>query len=177
MKRNYNGPVDVKIKGAVSFLFAVLGEDGLPECKHDEVCAQALFRGVAQLAHAFLGQAEFAESVLLHRDSDSRDKVSMLLNLTDGIMGDSLGLQIICTMNGAINEMDAALLRPGRLQTHREFRALQALEAARLAAFLGKPLPAGKTATLAELFASASPAVTLPSNESRRKMGFHTVTF
>jgi len=115
--------------------------------------------------------------VLLPRGSDNRDQVSLLLNLTDGIMGDALGLQIICTMNGPLNEVDTALLRPGRLLTHREIRALTAPEAARLAAFLGKPLPEGNTVTLAELFANARPAATLPGAESRRKMGFHTVTF
>jgi len=119
---------------------------------------------------------EDAESVLQHRASDNRDQVSMLLNLTDGIMGDALGLHIISTMNGALTEVDGALLRPGRLLTHREFRPLSAPEAARLAAFLGKPLPTGDTVTLAELFASARPKIAPPAEDTRRKMGFHTVT-
>jgi hypothetical protein len=48
----------------------------------------------------------------------------MLLNLTDGLLGESLGIQIIATFNTHIANVDKALLRKGRLIALYEFKAL-----------------------------------------------------
>jgi hypothetical protein len=115
---------------------------------------------------------EDAESVLLRRDGDNREKVATLLNLTDGLMGDALGVHVVCTLNSAINDLDPALLRPGRLVAHREFRRLTRIEAERLATHLGKPKPSGESISLAALFNPQLPVEQKP--QRARVMGFHT---
>lgn len=116
---------------------------------------------------------EDAESVLLRRSDDNREKVGTLLNLTDGMLGDALGLHVVCTLNCDLTDLDPALLRPGRLVAHREFRPLAADCARRLAAKAGVPAPVGDV-TLAELFNSDKPAVEVPA-APRRSLGFHTL--
>lgn len=110
---------------------------------------------------------EDAESVLLRRDGDNREKVATLLNLTDGMLGDALGLHVICTLNSGLNDLDPALLRPGRLVANREFGLLTAEQATRLTAALGLPEPKGENVSLAELFNQAT-----GKPESRKVLGF-----
>ena len=81
---------------------------------------------------------EDAEPLLVSREHYLRSMgISNLLNLTDGLLNDVLNIQIICTFNVKIHELDKALLRPGRLIAHKEFKALSALNANRLAQQLG----------------------------------------
>jgi hypothetical protein len=114
---------------------------------------------------------EDAESVLRQRGEDNREKVASLLNLTDGMMGDALGLHVICTLNCGLAELDPALLRPGRLVGQRELGPLATDEARLLACHLRRAAPDGP-ATLAEIMhGTALPAVVRPL---RRSLGFHT---
>lgn len=118
---------------------------------------------------------EDAESVLLRRDEDNREKVATLLNLTDGMLGDALGLHVVCTLNSDLTDIDPALLRPGRLVAHRDFELLTEDEASRLAASLDLPLPEGIDGkiALAEIFNSAlSNSAIAPRRNSRRVVGF-----
>jgi energy-coupling factor transporter ATP-binding protein EcfA2 len=111
---------------------------------------------------------EDAESVLLRRADDNREKVATLLNLTDGMLGDALGLHVVCTLNSELTDLDPALLRPGRLVAHREFDLLTTEEAGRLAAALGLPPPTGERVSLAEFFnQTAPPALTRPTTPRR----------
>jgi hypothetical protein len=67
--------------------------------------------------------AEDAEAVL--RANEKRtDATSNLLNFSDGLMGELMQLTFICTFNCDIEEIDSALLRPGRLQMAGEFLRL-----------------------------------------------------
>lgn len=110
---------------------------------------------------------EDAEAALLTRANDNRDQVSAILNLSDGLLGDFLPLQIICTINCAAAEIDQALLRPGRLLCHRVFERLTYAEASRLAMFLGKTLPSARDYSLAEVFAGRE-----GENAARPRIGF-----
>ena len=59
---------------------------------------------------------EDAERVISDRQGHgSSAGVSNILNLTDGILGDCLNIQIIATFNMARERIDSALLRKGRL--------------------------------------------------------------
>ena len=98
---------------------------------------------------------EDSDVALMTRASDNREHVSALLNLTDGMLGDFLRLQIICTINCTTADIDPALLRPGRLLQHRVFTRLSPCEAAHLAKALGRTLPAARDYSLAEVFAGA----------------------
>lgn len=99
---------------------------------------------------------EDADEALLARGVDNRELVSALLNLSDGMLGDLLGLQIICTTNCSATEIDGALMRPGRLVTHRVFSRLNRSEACRLASTLGRVLPDSESYSLAEVFSGNS---------------------
>ena len=110
---------------------------------------------------------EDADAVLMTRGSDNRDEVSALLNLSDGMLGDFLSLQIICTINCPISDIDQALLRPGRLITHRRFERLDPVQALKLASHLGKSLPEKDEYSLAEVFSGEEQA-----SVSRPRMGF-----
>src|SRR5207249_10596152 len=53
---------------------------------------------------------EDAEELLLPRDDGSRAKVSNLLNIGDGFLGEHLNLHLVATTNPPIRQLDAALL-------------------------------------------------------------------
>ena len=95
---------------------------------------------------------EDAEELLLPRDGDSRDKVSNLLNIADGFLGDYLRLHVVLTTNVPITEIDPAILRPGRLIGIREFRRLNQEDALRLAQAKGLVVPDQPDFSLAELY-------------------------
>jgi len=69
---------------------------------------------------------EDAEPLLESRDTGSirTTGISNLLNSTDGILNDILGLVIIATFNTELSKIDTALLRPGRLMARKEFGKL-----------------------------------------------------
>ena len=84
---------------------------------------------------------EDAEAALMKRAGDNHSLVSSLLNVTDGLLGDFLKLQVICTINCKYQDIDPALRRPGRLIAHRHFARLSYSKACILADKIGRPLP------------------------------------
>lgn len=68
---------------------------------------------------------EDAENILKPREAgENNQSVSNILNISDGILGDLLKIQIICTFNSPIDQIDKALLRPGRLLGSYRFKKL-----------------------------------------------------
>lgn len=68
---------------------------------------------------------EDAELVLSKRDDDfGTQAVSNLLNIADGLLNDTLKIQVIATFNMPKKELDPALLRNGRLINEWEFSKL-----------------------------------------------------
>ena len=69
---------------------------------------------------------EDAERVIGDRASGNSSSagVSNILNLTDGILGDCLNIQVIATFNMKREKIDQALLRKGRLICEWDFKAL-----------------------------------------------------
>jgi len=65
---------------------------------------------------------EDAEDLLMPRDQGTRTKVSDLLNIADGFLGDHLRLHVVATTNAPVPRLDPAIARPGRLIGVREFR-------------------------------------------------------
>lgn len=110
---------------------------------------------------------EDADDALMTRESDNRDKVSAILNLSDGMLSDFLCLHVICTINCTAADIDQALLRPGRLVSHRVFKRLDFSQATALASSLGKTLPPAQDYSLAEVFAEEQTEVV-----HRPRMGF-----
>lgn len=68
---------------------------------------------------------EDAEKLIRKREQDDGGSVvSTLLNFTDGILSDIMGIPIILTYNTHSDNIDQALLRKGRLQYKHEFALL-----------------------------------------------------
>jgi len=67
---------------------------------------------------------EDCEKVLTSREDTINPVMPVLLNITDGIIGDVLGIKIICTFNTSLDNIDKALLRKGRLSLKYEFKPL-----------------------------------------------------
>jgi hypothetical protein len=100
---------------------------------------------------------EDSDAALMTRGADNREQVSAILNLSDGMLADFLRLQIICTINCKAADIDQALLRPGRLLSHRVFHRLDYAQASLLAESLGRQLTAAQDYSLAEVFAGYEP--------------------
>ena len=80
---------------------------------------------------------EDADRLLWRRGGDNREAVSSLLNIADGLLGRMLRLHVVCSVNSAMDDIDPAILRPGRLMNYRHFAPLGRAAALRLAALRG----------------------------------------
>lgn len=80
---------------------------------------------------------EDAEELIASRERGNHSAISALLNLTDGILGEGLGIQFICTFNTHIGNIDKALMRKGRLIAMYDFKPLAADKASMLLNSLG----------------------------------------
>jgi hypothetical protein len=111
---------------------------------------------------------EDSERLLWRRTGDNREAVSSLLNIADGLMGRMLRLHVICSVNAKMEDLDPAVLRPGRLMNHRRFEPLSREAAERLAADRGltfRPNEWSESYTLAEVLnpGSDTPIAVKPS--------------
>lgn len=123
----------------------------------------------------FIIIVEDADDMLVARGADNMAAIQALLNLTDGILGQTLDVRVIATTNAKKLEMDKALLRPGRLvgqvievselSVEQSNRVLQRLNP--------NAAPLTKAATLAEVYERAyrpsesSPDVSEPNPVDR----------
>jgi hypothetical protein len=97
---------------------------------------------------------EDSETLLSERNPERASPVAALLNLTDGLMTQLVRLHLVCTLNCKIEDVDPALLRPGRLRFFKNFERIPRDRAARLAEHYGLKLSDHADFTLAEVFAS-----------------------
>lgn len=96
---------------------------------------------------------EDAERVISDRESNgSPAGVSNILNLTDGILGDCLNIQIIATFNMKRERIDQALLRKGRLIAEHKFEKLSITESNILLKHLGKEQEVSEATSLADIY-------------------------
>ena len=97
---------------------------------------------------------EDAENILKTRKAGGNQAVSNLLNLSDGLLGDALQVQIICTFNSEIQEIDEAIRRPGRLIAEYKFDKLTKNKAQKLAEKLypDDVIKIDKDMTLADIY-------------------------
>lgn len=80
---------------------------------------------------------EDAENIIIDRDTRCGSPVSTILNIADGLLSDFLNIQIICSFNTDISNIDSALTRKGRLIAKYEFKELSVDKARALSAKLG----------------------------------------
>ena len=96
---------------------------------------------------------EDAERVISDRElNGSSMGVSNILNLTDGILGDCLNIQIIATFNMKREKIDPALLRKGRLIVEHKFTKLSVDECNDLLIYLGKSHIVNNEMSLADIY-------------------------
>lgn len=67
---------------------------------------------------------EDAERIVEQRGKNSSTAISNLLNICDGLLADCLSIQVVCTFNMPLVNVDKALLRKGRLIAAFEFGEL-----------------------------------------------------
>jgi len=80
---------------------------------------------------------EDAENIIVDREKNGNSPVSALLNISDGLLSDCLNIQIICSFNTDISQVDKALMRKGRLIAKYEFKELEVQKAMALSKKLG----------------------------------------
>lgn len=95
---------------------------------------------------------EDAEDLIVSRDNHFNSRLSFLLNITDGILSDSLGIQIIATFNTELKNIDKALLRKGRLTSIYEFKELEVFKTNALLSKLKHNFVSTKAMSLADIF-------------------------
>lgn len=95
---------------------------------------------------------EDAEGLIVSRNQERNSHLSTILNLTDGILGESLGIQIIATFNTDVQNIDPALKRKGRLKSAYEFKALSPEKANKLLREQNINYSADEEMTLAEIY-------------------------
>jgi hypothetical protein len=91
---------------------------------------------------------------------NNSEVISTILNLTDGMLSDVSGVQVICTFNTDIKKIDSALLRKGRLVCKYEFKKLKKDKANKLLETLGLPTTLETDTSLTDVFNCAERAFT-----------------
>jgi len=95
---------------------------------------------------------EDAESILKKRSNSEGSAVANLLNLSDGLISDCYNIQVICTFNTNLGDIDDALLRKGRLIAQYEFKELEVDKTNSLIKKLGHSFKAIEPMTLADIY-------------------------
>lgn len=95
---------------------------------------------------------EDCEGAIRDRKIGDSAAVSLLLNMTDGILADDLNIKFICTFNEDMKNIDPALIRKGRCVSKYEFTALQTDKASKLLSERGIEAVVLKPMTLADIF-------------------------
>lgn len=114
---------------------------------------------------------EDAENVVKKRDESNQSLVSIILNLSDGILSDILQIPIFFTYNTDNENIDEAIKRPGRLKYIHEFKPLSIEESNKLLAHRGiTDFKADKPMSVAEIYSIEKSNNNKPVVE--KKLGF-----
>jgi ATP-dependent 26S proteasome regulatory subunit len=113
---------------------------------------------------------EDAENIVIDRERNGNSPVSALLNISDGLLADSLSVQIICSFNTDISKIDGALMRKGRLIAKYEFAELQTEKAQKLSNKLGFKSTISEPMTLTAIYNQEEKDFSEPKN--RKPIGF-----
>ena len=95
---------------------------------------------------------EDAEKIISDRNQEGHSPVSVLLNISDGLLSDCLNIQVICTFNTDISRIDQALIRKGRLIARYEFKELTVEKSRQLSHKLGFHSEINSSMTLAAIY-------------------------
>ena len=112
---------------------------------------------------------EDAEDILGSRENRPNLGVHNLLNISDGLLGEAINVQIICTFNTTLRKIDDALKRKGRIIIEHEFSAINKESAQKLSDSLGFNTRIESSMTLAEIYNQDEMNF---SNKKKSKIGF-----
>ena len=110
---------------------------------------------------------EDCEKLLTSREISNNPYINTMLNLTDGLIGEALGIKFICTFNTSLKNIDSALLREGRLKLSYEFKPLVKEKSKILCD--EQNVPCKGNMTLAEIFKKK---IEINNPNKTNKMGF-----
>lgn len=125
----------------------------------------------------FILVIEDGDVVLKNREDQIIDAgTSNMLNLTDGLMNDVFGVQIIATFNSSINDVDPAFLRSQRLICKKKFKQLTKDNAQKLIDFLKIEHTATESMAIANIYglqtADVDKILIEDDEDERSKIGF-----
>jgi hypothetical protein len=115
---------------------------------------------------------EDAEMILTSSDEDRNQAVSNILNISDGLLNDHMDMQIIATFNVSKKNLDAALLRKGRLMVDYRFKKLTAIQATKLSKHIGLNRTYTEAKTLAEIYEEKTGKQLIDNDDNTKKIGF-----
>ena len=96
---------------------------------------------------------EDCEKLIVDRESgNAQNEIATLLNLSDGLLSDALGIKLICTFNTGLSNIDKALLRKGRMVNRYEFKELTVEKAIKLSKKHNLKYKGDEPITLGDLF-------------------------
>lgn len=95
---------------------------------------------------------EDAEKLIKSREGDQNSTIASLLNLSDGLIGQTLNIQVICTFNTHLSKIDSALKRKGRMLEAYEFKKLDLAKTRALFKKLGHTGEPTEEMILADIF-------------------------
>ncbi len=111
---------------------------------------------------------EDAENVVMDRNESGGSGVSNLLNLSDGLLSDCLNIQVVCSFNTPLQNIDTALLRKGRLIARYEFDKLSVEKAQKLSDHIGKGTVIEEPMTVSEVYNQEEKVF----SKAKKKIGF-----
>ncbi len=101
---------------------------------------------------------EDAENIIMDRKTTGNSSVSNLLNLSDGLLADCINVQVVCTFNSDLSQIDSALMRKGRLIAKYEFGKLSVSKAQHLSGKQGFNTVINRPMTIAEVMNQHEPS-------------------
>lgn len=101
---------------------------------------------------------EDAENIIMDRKTTGNSSVSNLLNLSDGLLADCINVQVVCTFNSDLSQIDGALMRKGRLIAKYEFGKLSVTKAQQLSGKQGFNTVINRPMTIAEVMNQHEPS-------------------
>jgi len=115
---------------------------------------------------------EDSENILANSIDNRSQAVSNILNMTDGLLNDSMEIQIIATFNTNKKMIDDALTRAGRLQVDYKFGKLSKENSQKLIENLELDKSVTKPMSLAEIYEGHNQTIVDDLENTEKKIGF-----
>lgn len=134
-----------------------------------------LARKNKRIERSLLILEDSADLILTESRQKHYDKIGKLLNMTDGLLGQSREDIFLITFNEDVKDIDAAFLRPGRCLLNAEFREFEEAEATEwLVNHKKTDFAVSDKMSLAQLYAALYAKQEGKDIPAEARLGFHT---